>query len=277
MITTELILALNPRHPNPKAAADALQQAAVKFGITDPRSVAAWLANLMVESNLVPQRENMYYTDPNRLIKIWPSKFPKLYSPAQYIKNPEKLGNLVYAGYKGNGDVTSGDGYRYRGGGLVQRTGKNGFALAQQRTGLPFLAQPKLMEQYGPTAMDAAAYWTLDSSADRLARAGDIRGTRRAVNGAAMLHADLMLAYYAKVLPLVQQVTETPRVILINAAGQEVPWNGKPDPYGGVTLTDALIAQLRTVYPQPGGPWQYGTLKVYLRRNGDLVLEKPRP
>lgn len=70
---------------------------------------------------------------------------------------------------------------------------------------------------------------------------------------------------------------DTPRVILINAAGQEVPWNGKPDPYGGVPLSEALISQLRQVYPQPGGPWNYEKLKVYVRRNGDLVLEKPRP
>lgn len=69
---------------------------------------------------------------------------------------------------------------------------------------------------------------------------------------------------------------DTPRVILINPAGQEVPWNGKPDPYGGTPLSDALIAQLRLIYPQPGGPWNYEKLKVYVRRNGDLVLEKPR-
>ena len=64
------------------------------------------------------------------------------------------------------------------------------------------------------------------------------------------------------------------KVILINPAGAEVIWNGKPDPYGGTTLSDALISQLRLLFPQPGGPWNYEKLRVWVRRNGDLVLDK---
>ena len=44
--------------------------------------------------------------------------------------------------------------------------------------------------------------------------------------------------------------------------------------YGGVALSDALISQLRLLYPQPGGPWQYEKLRIWVRRNGDLVLDK---
>ncbi|MFC4637006.1 glycoside hydrolase family 108 protein [Deinococcus hohokamensis] len=66
-----------------------------------------------------------------------------------------------------------------------------------------------------------------------------------------------------------------PQVLLVpKGGGEPVPWDGKPAPYGGVPLTAALIEQLRLVYPQPGGPWTYQGLKVYVRRNGDLVLER---
>ncbi|GGO22307.1 glycoside hydrolase family 108 protein [Deinococcus humi] len=65
-----------------------------------------------------------------------------------------------------------------------------------------------------------------------------------------------------------------PRVILIDMAGQEVDWSGRPDKYGGVLLDDALIIQLRTVYASPGGPWNYPGLRVWVRRNGDMVLER---
>lgn len=275
MITKQMILTLNPRHPNPQAAADALQQAAVKFGITDPRSVAAWIANIMTESNLVPQREDMYYTKPETLCEVWGSKFPNLYNPALYIKNPQKLGNLVYANREGNGDIASGDGYRFRGGGFIQRTFKNGYLRAEKRTGLPFSTQPELMEQYGPAAMDAAAYWTLDSTADKLARAGDIRGTRRAVNGPKMLHADKMLGYYARVLPLVQaaQKPATPVVkLVVRGGGKEVVWDGA-SVYDGLNLVEE-VPQLCLIYPTAGGPWVYKTVKVWRRQNGELVLER---
>lgn len=63
-------------------------------------------------------------------------------------------------------------------------------------------------------------------------------------------------------------------VILIDGGGREVTWDGKPTRYGGVLLDAALVEQLRLVYAAPGGPWTYQTLKVWLRRSGDLVLER---
>lgn len=53
-------------------------------------------------------------------------------------------------------------------------------------------------------------------------------------------------------------------------------WTGKPDPYGGIPITPALISQLRLLYPQAGGPWQYQNLRVWVRQNGDMVLDKTK-
>lgn len=269
MITPDLIRALHPAHPDPQAAAEALQAAAERFGITDPQSLAAWLANLSVESNLTPCRENLYYTDAARARRIFSAL--RAYPDSAFVRNPEGMANIVYANRLGNGNVRSGDGWRYRGAGMIQTTGKANFERTGDLIGLDLAAHPERLEEYGPAALAAAAYWTRLSPADRLARAGDIRGTRRAVNGPAMLHADLMLERYARVLPL---VTPAPRVLLVDGGGKEVPWDGKQTVYGGVTLNSALIEQLRLVYPSPGGPWPYQSLRVWRRRSGDLVLER---
>ena len=53
-------------------------------------------------------------------------------------------------------------------------------------------------------------------------------------------------------------------------------WNGQDTRYGGVDLTAALVSQLQLLFPNPGGLYLYGALKVWQRKNGDLVLEKPR-
>ncbi len=274
MITPDLIRALHPKHPHPSAAADALQQAAARFGLTDPESVAAWLANLSVESSITPCRENMNYTDAKRARGI----FSQLrgHPDSAFVRNPQGMANIVYAGRLGNGSVASGDGWRYRGGGMIQTTGRAGYRKTGQLIGLDLERQPELLEQYGPAALAAAAYWTRLSSADRLARAGDIRGTRRAVNGAAMLHADEMLAAYRRILPLIQaKPAERPRLLLVpKGGGEPVEWNGRDNPYGGVTLSDALAEQLRTVYPAGSDRAEHQGLYVYHRKNGDLVLER---
>lgn len=68
--------------------------------------------------------ENLYYSTPSRLVAVWPSLFKSKYNPDNYIKNPEKLGNLVYANKLGNGGINSGDGYNFRGRGAFHLTGR---------------------------------------------------------------------------------------------------------------------------------------------------------
>ncbi|ASN82937.1 glycoside hydrolase family 19 protein [Deinococcus ficus] len=276
MITPDLIRKLSPRHPNPQAAADALSKAAVRFGITDPESVAAWLANLAIESNLTPCRENLYYTDAARARRIFSAL--RAYPDSAFVRNPEGMANIVYANRLGNGNVRSGDGWRYRGAGMIQTTGKANFKRTGDLIGLDLVARPELLEQIGPAALAAAAYWTRMSQADALARAGDIRGTRRAVNGPAMLHAAEMLAAYAKALPLVPGApvqAQPPRVLLVPVGGgQPVVWNGQPTRYGGTDLSAALVEQLRTVYPPGSARAAYERLFVYHQSDGDLVVER---
>ena len=68
--------------------------------------------------------ENLYYTSPHILVKIF-SHFKEVSHATPFLRNPEKLANKVYADRLGNGDEKSGDGWRYRGMGAIQVTGKN--------------------------------------------------------------------------------------------------------------------------------------------------------
>jgi len=206
IITRQTILAANSRHPTAELTATKLTWALNQFGITDPRSVAALLANLQVESKLIPKREGLYYTTAARLTAVFPSKFnPRRggkYPTGPYLGNPQGLANLVYAGKLGNGDVASGDGWRYRGGGFIQTTGEVNYQHTGELINQPLRSTPELIEQIGVSCLAACAYWMRMSSADQMARVGSIVGTRRAVNGPAMLDLDGMLAVYHRLLPL---------------------------------------------------------------------------
>ena len=95
-----------------------------KFDITDARRAASFLAQIAEESDELRHLvENLNYSA-GRLMQVWPTRFPPVKSARSYERNPEKLANHVYASRLGNGDQASGDGWRYRGRGLIQATGQ---------------------------------------------------------------------------------------------------------------------------------------------------------
>jgi putative chitinase len=206
IVTRQIILTANNRHPTAELTAMKMTLALAQFKITDPRSAGALLANLTVESGIIPKREDLYYRTADRLMAVFPSTFDPAHGgrfpTAPYMGNPVALGNLVYAGKLGNGDVASGDGYRNRGGGYIQTTGETNYLRTGELIGQPLAQHPELIEQIGVSCQAACAYWTRMSSADQLARQGNISGTRYAVNGRAGLGMAEMLAVYQRLLPL---------------------------------------------------------------------------
>ena len=103
-----------------------------KYDINTPVRLHAFLAQIAHESGEFSiKTESMNYSTPERIVAIWPSRFNldgvgKL-NAHDYIKNAAKLGNEVYANRMGNGVPETGDGYRYRGGGFLQLTGKESY------------------------------------------------------------------------------------------------------------------------------------------------------
>lgn len=168
---------------------EALTVAAARFQIDRPARMAAFLAQCHVESaGFFRLSENLNYTTANRLMQVWPSRFRTVAVAQAYVRNPEKLANRVYAGRLGNDVEESGDGWRYRGRGIIQLTGKANYSAAAQALQRPYLSTPDLVAEPLDACLTAAWFW-FSRDCNRLADAGNIDAITRKVNGPAMLEA----------------------------------------------------------------------------------------
>jgi predicted chitinase len=98
-----------------------------QFGLSTNKRIAAAIGQFLVEAgqNFQEIEEDLTYTHASRLVQIFPSFFPTEAAAQPYVNNPVGLGNKVYASRLGNGNEASGDGYRFRGRGLIQLTGRD--------------------------------------------------------------------------------------------------------------------------------------------------------
>ena len=99
-------------------------------GIVTPNRIAMFLGQCAVESeqfNVLV--EDLFYTTAERIVQEYPNEVPDLTTARSLIGSPAALANRVYANRNGNGDETSGDGWRYRGRGLIQVTGRANYAV----------------------------------------------------------------------------------------------------------------------------------------------------
>src|SRR5439155_596696 len=130
-----------------------------RFAISSPDRAAAFLAQVAHESGefryLV---ENLNYSTA-RLIQVRPRRFPTLDAALPYDHQPEKLANFVYANRLGNGDAASGDGWRFRGRGLLQITGRDNYRAVGVALALPLETEPEQLETPAVAALAAAQFW----------------------------------------------------------------------------------------------------------------------
>lgn len=103
---------------------DFINMCMMEFDISTKLRQAAFISEIGHESRqLACVSENLMYSA-GGLMKTWPKRFPTLEIATQYARQPEKIANKVYANRMGNGDEASGDGWLYRGAGLIELTGK---------------------------------------------------------------------------------------------------------------------------------------------------------
>src|SRR5256886_11789012 len=111
---------------------DFLNEGMEKFEIDIPNRIAAFVAQVAHESaDFRSTEENLNYSW-QALRATWPARFPSDAFAQQYHRQPEKIANLVYAGRHGNGDEASGDGWKYRGRGLIQLTFRDNYQAYSQ-------------------------------------------------------------------------------------------------------------------------------------------------
>lgn len=125
-------------------------------------------------------RENLNYSAEG-LLRVFPTHFDAP-TAVEYSHRPQAIANRVYASRMGNGDEMSGDGWRFRGGGIGQVTGRANYARLGAELGLPLEAEPERIEQPEVAAMAFARFWK-DAGCNALADVGDFLGITHKVNG----------------------------------------------------------------------------------------------
>ena len=133
--------------------ASALSKAMDDNDIVEPEQRAAFLTQIAIESNdLRSTEENLSYSA-GRIVAVWSSRFKNVDDAKPYARNPIALANKVYANRIGNGDEASGDGYRFRGRGLMQVTGRANYRALGYEANPDALATPEV------AAGSAASFW----------------------------------------------------------------------------------------------------------------------
>ncbi len=189
MISISSLIACGLSPTAARAFADHLAVACDRFGVNTPRRVAGLIGQCMVESQgFTALEEGLYYSTPARIRAVFPSRVTSDAIAARLARNPQALANCVYANRLGNGDEASGDGWKFRGRGLIQLTGRSNYAAAAAGCGKLYLERPDLVAQPEDAALTAAWFWAtagLNAHAD----VGNWDAITKRVNGPAMLHA----------------------------------------------------------------------------------------
>lgn len=161
------------------------------LGIASRPSQIGMAATVAIETgDFTPKIENLNYSA-SGLREQWKTRFPTEEFAQGYHRQPEKIANYVYAGRNGNGDAASGDGWRYRGRGFIQITGRENYTTYGV-TGDPDDALKPLV------AADVAAQFWLAKGIAPFCEVGDWKTVRRKVNGG--------LTHYSKLLEIVGRI-----------------------------------------------------------------------
>lgn len=202
-ITLEMLKAAKIK--NPEKWIDHVRTACAEFSIDTPQRVAAFLAQTSHESaGYTMLEENLNYSDVT-MAAVWPPRFavqepdpnrpgktrakkdekgkniPNAFAKALHRK-PEAIANAVYSNRMGNGTIESGDGWKHRGMGVKQLTGKDNHRRCGEALGVDFVAHPeKLLEpEY---AVRSAAWFWKTNNLSRFADKEDIEGMTVVING----------------------------------------------------------------------------------------------
>jgi putative chitinase len=177
----QLVEAFEVSQANATKYVDALNEAMWEFDIVTNQQKAMFLAQCCHESgHFRAVSENLNYSA-DGLKRVFPKYFRTI-DPAAYHRKPEKIANRVYASRMGNGNEASGDGWRFRGRGLIQLTGKNNYMACGEDLEVDLLAHPDYLESSEGSARSAAWFWW-QNDLNILADKGDIKTCTRKING----------------------------------------------------------------------------------------------
>jgi putative chitinase len=174
-----------------------------KYAIDTPLRVAHFLAQTAHESEGYTHfSENLNYSA-SGLQNTFPKYFRQV-SPAAYARNPEKIANHVYADRMGNGSEASGDGWKFRGRGMIQLTGRENYTSFSKDCGKDCTEDPDFLTTPEGAAESAAWYWK-QRDINKPADVDDVVAVTRLINGGT-LGLDERKALLAKAKVIVKQM-----------------------------------------------------------------------
>ena len=184
-LTLQQLKELLPKNPYVEHWHRALAQLLPDYDINTPQRIAAFVAQCAHESGgFTALKENLNYKAAT-LRKIFPKYFPDDAIANHYASLPNKqeaIANKVYASRMGNGDESSGDGYRYCGRGLIQLTGKNNYQSFADSLEMNVEDVPEYLATFEGAAQSACWFWE-SNNLNQWADKGDILTLTKRING----------------------------------------------------------------------------------------------
>jgi putative chitinase len=267
MLTAAQVSTLFPRAAPAHQAALATRGPALfgRLGITGIR-LQFFLAQLGHESaGLSLMEEGLNYSAQG-LVTTFGKYFPTLSAATPFARNPQKIANFVYANRMGNGPPTSGDGFRFRGRGYIQITGRENYAKIGAVAGVDLIANPDAAISADHALEIACGFWTFNKL-NPVADTGDFVAVTRKINGGTKGLADRR-AWLDKVIrTLATPVAATPApaatVVAVQLALQKAGFpgvgaaDGDPGP-----RTMAAVTEFRRRHGLPAGGIDAALLKA---------------
>lgn len=182
LITRDQLVQIIPRNPYIDQWCEALNKILPDYGIDTPQRVAAFVAQCAHESGgFVFLTENLNYKAAS-LRKVFPKYFPDDSLAATYANKPEMIANRIYANRMGNGDEASGDGFRYRGRGLIQLTGRDNYTFFAASIDTPMDEAIEYLQTFEGAVQSACWFWETNNL-NQWADKDDILTLTKRING----------------------------------------------------------------------------------------------
>ena len=184
MLTAGQFADLFPNCKDPEGWVDAMNEVFPKYEINTNRRVAAFIAQCGHESGgWRTFSENLNYSA-KALDAVFGKYFVRAGRDAEdYARKPEKIANVVYANRMDNGDAASGDGWRYRGRGPIQLTGKANYSKFASDMDVDVVNNPDTVSEDKEVALMSAIWYWNSNNLNRYADSGDIKTLTKRING----------------------------------------------------------------------------------------------
>ena len=182
-MTKDQLCSILPHNKDAASWYEPLQKFLPKYKIDTVLRLSAFLAQCAHESGeFTVTQENLNYSA-DGLNKVFGKYFITAGRDAKaYARQPEKIANVVYANRMGNGDIASGDGWKYRGRGLIQTTGHDNYSAFAKSIGMT-IEQVIAYIQTKDGAVESACWFWTKNNLNALADASEITKMTKVING----------------------------------------------------------------------------------------------